>query len=317
MSTASVQAPGAAQASDPDEPDAETPPIPPHVAARIAVLGLAFIALHWDILRRLARFAWSDGDWSHAFLIPLFSGYLIYQQRERLCAVRPRPCWWGLGVMAGALGGYLAGIAVGSDMLKGYSMIAQLGGMVLLLAGPAVLGVVWLPIAYLAFAVKISPAWWAAATWRMQLVAAEGAVGLLGAVGLDAERIGEVIRLYDGLDVIGTLTVAEACSGMRLLVTFLALGVAVAYVWERPWWVRLSLTAAAATIALGVYILRVAVLSLLYLVDPAYSGGDFHTMIGMLMLIPALGLFPLVGRALRWLERPPGQNSVWPGPWNR
>lgn len=313
MSTASAEALEQTAVRPGADPETEPPLFPPEVAARIGLIAAAFVALHWDILRRLVHFAATDGDWSHAFLIPAFSGYFIYQQRDRLRETPARACWWGLPVMLAALAGYGWGIAAGNDMLKGYSMIVQIAGVVLLLAGPAVMRVLWLPIAYLAFAVKISPAWWAAATWQMQLLAAKAAVAVLGVVGLDAELSGTAIRLYDGLEVIGTLTVAEACSGMRMLITFLALGVAVAYLWDRPWWARLTMTAAAVPIAMAVNILRVVVLSLLYLIDPAYSSGDFHTMIGMLMLIPGLGLFLGVGWALRLLEGDGEEEAVAAG----
>src|SRR5690606_38375627 len=40
---------------------------------------------------------------------------------------------------------------------------------------------------------------------------------------------------------------------------------------------------------------RVTALGLLHLIDPKYATGDFHTFIGLLMLIPAAGAFLLLG----------------------
>ena len=293
-----------ARAAVPEQPEAL---LPPHVRVRIGILGALFLVLHADILLRLGRIAWSDGDWSHAFLIPVISLYFIFQHRDRLGATAPRPCWWGLVLMLVGLAGYLLGLyPLRNDMVKGYSMIVELFGLVLLMVGPAMMRWLWFPIVYLAFAVKVSYHLWESVAWRLQLLAAEGAVFLMTLFGIESDVVGTRIELYEGIERIGALNVAEACSGMRMLMTFIALGVAMAYLGERPWWARGVMALMALPIAIAVNVGRVTILGVLYLFDPRYTAGDFHLLIGMLMLIPALGLFLLLGWVLGlFVDEPP------------
>lgn len=278
--------------------------LPVYVRVRLGLLATLFLVLHWDILRRLAQFAWTDGNWSHAFLVPLFSLYFVYQRRDQLAEAEPRGCWWGLPVLIAGVGGYLAAVVAGQDTLKGYAAIVELLGLALLLAGPAMMRWLWFPIVYLAFAVKIGePAWGAIAGQLQQLAAHSAAVGL-HAMGIEAVVTETTIHLYRGLDQVGALMVAEACSGMRMLMTFLALATAVAYLWQRPWWARLLLVLVTVPIAVVMNIARVVLLGGIYLVAPQYASGDFHLMTGMLMLVPALGLFLLAAWGLEKLSGP-------------
>lgn len=271
----------------------EAPLLSPAARVRLAILAALFLALHWELIYRLGRFAWNDGDWSHAFLVPLFSLYFIHQQREQIAAAVPRPFWPALGVMLAGMGGYFAAMTIGSDMLRGYAMIVELAGLTLLMVGPAVMRYLWFPILYLAFAVKVSEPIWSAVAHRLQLLAAEAAVGLLNIIGVEAAATQTTIDVYEGLNLLGSLNVAEACSGMRMLMTFLALSVAMAYLWNRPWWAKLMLVGLTVPIAIVVNVARVTLLGVLYTLDPEYTRGDFHIFMGMLMLIPALGLLLL------------------------
>lgn len=294
MSTVSVTR---TQTKRPPEPMQRLDPlIPSHVWVRIAILAALFIPLHWDILWRLTQFALTDGDWSHAFLVPFISLYFVYQQKQRLLDTPTRTCWWGLPIILICLGGYFLSIyPIRNDMLKGYCMIGEIFGLVLLMAGPAVIRVVWLPIIYLMFAVKVTQQYWGKLASELQVIAAKAAVVVLQLFSIDATVNGTTIDLWKGMEPLGSLNVAEACSGLRMLMTFIALGVAVAYLWDRPWWARLTMVALTVPIAVAVNVGRVTVIGLVYLVNPEYSAGDSHIFIGMLMLVPALGMFLLLG----------------------
>jgi exosortase len=87
------------------------------------------------------------------------------------------------------------------------------------------------------------------------------------------------------------LNVAEACSGMRTLMAFLAIGVALAALGLPRWWQRVLLVAAGVPISIFVNVLRVASLGLLSMVDTNFSTGEFHSMVGLVWLVPAFLLF--------------------------
>lgn len=272
------------------------------------IVGLLFILVHHVFLERMLRIATNnfkgiDPNWGHILAVPVIAGLFIYQHRENLLAQPRRLCWWGLFPFFAGLFGYAVGIYPGqNNMIQGYSMILTLFGLVLFLLGPASMRVLWFPILFLTFAVKISDRIWEQVAWQLQQVAAKGATLALQffAVFLDfnVNNSGSTLQLSflrDGVLVSEGLNVAEACSGLRMLMAFLALAVAMAFLFDRTWWQRLIMVLMAVPIAVAVNVARVTILGLLYLVDPVLAQGSFHTFIGMLMLIPAAMLFMLLG----------------------
>ena len=110
---------------------------------------------------------------------------------------------------------------------------------------------------------------------------------------LSASVSGVVIDvIYKGVKMEPALDVAEACSGMRLLMAFMALGVAMAYLHYRPMWQRLILLSSTIPIAIFCNVIRVTVTGFIYILcDPRYAQGVWHDLLGMLMLPLAFGLY--------------------------
>lgn len=271
----------------------------------IALCGVLFALMHWTILHQMYRVS-SDPNWSHILIVPLISLYFIFQHKHRLQAAPWRVCWWALPIVFLGLFSYLWWIYPGrNDMFRGYSMILTLFGGVLFLFGTSAMRVLWFPIAYLAFAVKISDAIWERIAERLQDIAAAGSTLTLQAfaVFMDFQIDSSGNTIYISFFKNGSwqshpMNIAEACAGLRMLMAFVALGVALAFLWDRAWWQRLIMISMAVPIAVAVNIGRVTTLGLLHLIDPSYAKGDFHLFIGMLMLIPAAGLFMLLGWVL-------------------
>ena len=243
----------------------------------IAVLGVLFVAVHHVFLRRMGLIALHNNNWSHALLVPLISVYYIFQKRDALKATPMRLCWWGLPLMLAGLVGYAMGIyPIRNDMAQGYSMILSLFGLVLFLLGPGAMRLLWFPIVFLGFAVKVSDRVWDQIAAVLQQAAAVGATFMLKlstlvfdfSVSYQGSRIDLSFVNDAGIWVTEPLNVAEACAGLRMLMAFLALGTAMAFLWNRTWWQRLVMVAMAAPIAVFINMCRVAVLGLLYLVDP-------------------------------------------------
>ncbi|MBL0927608.1 MAG: exosortase/archaeosortase family protein [Phycisphaerales bacterium] len=177
-----------------------------------------------------------------------------------------------------------------NHMFQGLSMILTLGGVVVLVLGVRSLEVLAFPVAYLVFAVTISEQVMNTITWRLQELAASGAYVLLSMLGVETTIRGNVLEVYDG-SVWHPLNVAEACSGMRTVVAFLALSVAVAFLGSRHWWQRVALVLLGVPVALLMNVIRVAVLGGLSLWNPELAAGDAHGFIGTLLLFPAFLLF--------------------------
>ncbi|MEE9211672.1 MAG: exosortase/archaeosortase family protein, partial [Phycisphaeraceae bacterium] len=288
----------------------------------IAVLGGLFMVLHWSFIERMLRIAtdakgetrwlmikdaiatpWSR-DWSHVLVVPLISLYYIYQHRERLAAAPKRVYWPGLLILFAGMFGFAWWIYPGrNDFFQGHSMILSLFGLVLFLLGPASMKALWFPIAYLVLAVRIPGRIWEQIAWTLQLIAAHCSTIAMNFIGvfldLEAAVRGSTIQLiHKGVAVMPPLNVAEACSGLRMLMAFVALGVALAFLWDRAWWQRLIMMITTVPIAILVNVGRVTTVGLLQLVNPEMTRGDFHIMVGLFMLIPAAMLFLLVGWVL-------------------
>src|SRR5205814_9158478 len=140
------------------------------------------------------RLSWGDHDWQHAYLVPLISGYLLWQNREGLSRARIAPFWPGLAPMTLGIACYLF-FTVGfhNHMCQGFAMILTLFGMVLLMAGPGAMQYLFFPIAYLVFAVRLSEKIMWEITGRLQRLAADGGYALLNTVGVQTDLHGNML----------------------------------------------------------------------------------------------------------------------------
>jgi exosortase len=243
-----------------------------------------------------------DSSWSHGFLIPLFSLYFINQKRQEILRSAwnddLRPNYLGLVFLVFGILFYPFNIVhLQYGYLRSIDMIATLGAIVLFLGGWQLVKHTWLPMAFLVFAVPLPERYYRELTIPMRQWAATVAGGLLNMVPeLEATANGVVIDVfYKGKPLEPALDVAEACSGMRLLLAFLALGVAMAYLHERPLWQRLVLVVSTVPIAVLCNIVRVTITGFIYiLIHPKYAQGVYHDMLGMAMLPLAFGLYGLL-----------------------
>ena len=170
-------------------------------------------------------------------------------------------------------------------------------GIVWFWGGAAILRRTWLPILYLFFALPLPRRYYVALTLPLRELAAYVAAALLDLCPhVEASVQGVVIDIvYQGQRLEPALNVAEACSGMRLLMAFLALGVAMAYLVERPWSHRLVLLVCTVPIAVLCNIVRVTTTGFLYVfVHPRYTQGLFHDVLGLAMLPLAFAMYGFV-----------------------
>ncbi len=242
----------------------------------------------------------NDASWSHGFLIPLFSVYFLNQHAQEVGALKPKVSYLGLALLIGCFVFYALDVVhFRIAYFQPLTLIAAIGATVLFLGGWRLVRYTWLPIIYLVFAVKLPDRLYTGLTIPMRIFAARIASALLSMVrGLEATAGGVVIDVtYNGKQMDPPLDVAEACSGMRLLMAFLALGVAMAYLHYRPIWQRLVLLASTIPIAILCNVVRVTVTGFIYVLgDPKYAQGIYHDLLGMGMLPLAFGLYG----ALAW-----------------
>ena len=287
MATAPAQRPAPAITIEFDRP----------TRIRAAIIALAFIAVFYNVLLDLKYHWYNSADWSHGWLIPFFSAYLVYSHWDRVRLAPLRHTWVGLAVMVGALLGYqwfLWGLPMKYPQQA--MMLLCLLGVIIFLCGLPIVLRVWVPWLYLFFAIPLPQGVYYGLTDPLRRIAAVVTTNLLGLLpGLDIEKIGSTIH-YTYQGATGALGVADACSGMRSTMTLCALGVAVTFISDRPWWQRVIMVAACVPIAVFSNLIRVTATCLLHIfVDPKYAAGTYHTLLGLVALLIAFGVFSGLG----------------------
>ena len=267
-----------------------------HNYVKIFTIALLVCYLFRSELRMLVQDWLADSSWSHGFLIPLFSLYFINQHKREILNLRARTNYLGLVFLVLVILFYFFNLISpsGYAYFRSLSILAALGAIVLFLGGWSLVKYTWLPIAFLVFAIPLPDRTYKAVSIPMRIWAAEGAAFFLNLVGdIEATARGAIIDvMYRGKSIEPPLDVAEACSGMRLLMAFLALGIAMAYLHYRPLWQRLVLLASTVPIAIFCNSVRVTVTGFIYvLIHPQYTQGIYHDMLGIAMLPLAFGLY--------------------------
>jgi len=271
---------------------------------KIAVLGLLICTLYWNEIRHLMIQKWIDnGNWSHGFLIPLFSLYFLHQRRERLFRAGTSLSWFnwlGLAMVIGSIGVFLLSIyPYQTGYPKLLALLMTIFGTVLFCCGWPVIRITWLPILFLFFAMPIPDRWYEQLTIPMRIWASQIATVVLNLIpDMDVTATGVIIDgMYKGKPF--NLSVAEACAGMRLMMAFVALGVAMAYLSDRPYWHRILLVLSTFPIALFCNFMRVIITGILFvMVNPMLAQGGFHTTLGLLMLPVAFFLYWVIAEML-------------------
>lgn len=277
-----------------------------------SLLTLAFVGLYFRwFLTQGEMSSKKIEDWGHAFVIPLISGYVIWLRREAIARCPIRPFWPGLiPLLLGAYAYFFFLVGVPNHMLAGGAMLLTLFGAVACVGGAALLRHVFAPIAYLGFAVTISERIMTDVTFKLQIISSDGAfvlLSLLGAMfGFGTEISGNVLTVTTSTGVEHAMNVAEACSGIRMVVAFVALSGAVALIGCNEWWKRSALLLISVPVAVLMNVIRVTVLGVLTLKDPRLAEGQAHMLIGVLLLVPSLLLFMGVLWALNRVVKPEG-----------
>jgi exosortase len=209
---------------------------------------------------------------------------------------------WSLAITLCGLGLFVYGIYPGqNDYLKDLGMVVTLFGIVLLMCGWDVMHIAWFPIVFLICALPWPGLVYSKVAEPLQQMAANVAVDVLKITGVNAVCSGTKIIM--GNPTLGmpnrVLNVAEACAGMRSLMTFIAVAAAVGFLSARPLWEKLVITASAVPIAIFCNVVRVSGQGLLdHYATQKLSEGFAHQFVGMMMLLPAFFLILGVGALL-------------------
>ena len=268
------------------------------------LVGLVGI-LYAGVLKILVGQWWNEPDYGHGFLVPLFSGYVVWRQRDKLFKIESKPANFGLLVMVGAVLLLLVG-SLGAELFTSrISLLVMLAGMILFLAGWKVLRALSFPLAFLLLMIPIPVVIYNQITFPLQLIASRFATFWLELVQVPVLREGNVLILPNY-----SLEVVEACSGIRSLMTLITLAVAYGYLVEPRRWARYSLVILMIPIAIVSNAIRIMGTGVLtYRFGPKAAEGFFHEFSGWVIFLAALILMFVSHAILKRFGRSQEQRS--------
>jgi exosortase len=239
--------------------------------------------LYADVFGGLVEQWRSDDNYSHGFLVPLLAAYFVWERRGALLSTAQRPTIAGVAVVAVSLLVFLAGTFAAELFLTRVSLIGVLAGLVLFLWGPRHLRALTFPLAFLLLMVPLPAIVFNQIAFPLQLVASRAGELVIATAGVPVLREGNLLQLPTR-----TLEVAEACSGIRSLVSLLMLAILLGYFTERATSRRVVIALAAVPLAIVANAIRVAGTGLASeWISPAAADGFFHSFSGWVVFLVA------------------------------
>ena len=259
------------------------------------ILLSLLVLLYASVLRLLVAQWWTDPNYGHGFFVPLFSGYILWHQRERWTKSEIEPSNFGLLVMLGAVALLFIG-SLGAELFTSrFSLLVLIAGIILFLAGWKMLRAVVFPLAFLIFMIPIPVIIYNQITFPLQLIASRLATVWLEVVGVPVLRDGNVLVLSNF-----SLEVAEACSGIRSLMSLIALAVAYGHLAESRRWVRYVLVVLMVPSAIVTNAMRIMGAGVLaHKFGPQAAEGFLHQFSGWVVFLATLVLIFLCHWILR------------------
>ncbi|MDQ6676343.1 MAG: exosortase/archaeosortase family protein [Acidobacteriota bacterium] len=255
----------------------------------LAWFGALLVFCYAPVLAALARQWNNDADMGHGFFVPVIAAYIAWQKRDEIKGLAPRPNWWGLAIVIyGAFQLYIA--TLGAELfLARTSFVISIIGMVLLLGGREYLRVFAFPLFMLFFMVPIPTVIYNKITFPLQILASQVADNVLGLMGYAVLREGNILELPSQ-----RLSVVEACSGIRSLLSLSFLSLVYGYFFEKKTWIRVALFLSTIPIAIIANAGRVTLTGILSEIRPELAEGFFHEMSGWVIFMIALAIMVLL-----------------------
>jgi len=268
--------------------------VPRSLSRKTVTLGLcliAFAAAYGNVIVRLVHDWANDGNYTHGFVLVPIAVFLVYRQWPVLRRLPGEPSASGLFLVTAALAQLVTGSIAAEQFMMRTSLVLFLAGTVVFLWGWRHLRATGFPFALLLLTIPLPAIIFNEIAFPLQLLASRVGVDVLQVSGVPALREGNVIVLAHT-----QLEVAEACSGLRSLVSLFSLGLLYAYFSPANAWGRIVITLLTIPIAILTNALRVAGTGVAaHWYGPEAATGLLHTFSGWLVFTASLAIFMAAG----------------------
>src|SRR5262245_20030315 len=263
-------------------PEREASMIGAQWAALVWFAALVSIC-YWPVLTQLVSQWNNDEDMSHGFFVPILAAYIAWQKRTELLNTPARASWWGLALVVYA-GLQVFVATLGAELfLARTAIVFSIIGAVWFLGGTERLRVIAFPLFLMFFMVPIPSIIYNQVTFPLQLLASRSAEWALMFIGIPVLREGNILELAGQ-----RLSVVEACSGIRSLLSLSFLSLVYGYFFEKKTWMRMVLFVATVPIAMLANASRVTLTGILSEIKPELAHGFFHSASGWVIFMVAL-----------------------------
>jgi exosortase len=276
---------------------------PPGASTRLpwlpyATIAILLIVLYFRVAVKLVHDWYTIPDYSHGFLVPFFAAFLIWDKRKLLKAIPVRQTWSGIVLVVFAIMVLILGVYGVELFTARISFILLVTGLIATFFGWAMVRELRFPLLVLVLAVPFPAILFNRITFPLQLLASRIASDILPLLGVPTLHEGNVIELP-----VMKLEVAEACSGIRSLMSLFTLAVFYGYFLERTTKRRVILALASIPIAVTANVARIVGTGLcVQYWDPEKALGFFHEFSGWVMFLVSLACLFLVHRAMRLIS---------------
>jgi len=261
----------------------------------LAALAVCFGILFHNVIEKLVHDWYTDDNYSHGFLIIPVALYFVWERKNALKEASWKPSLWGLALVIGSAALVLVGTLGAELFLPRLAILGVIAGAVLFILGWNHFKILLLPICFLFLMIPIPAIIFNHIAFPLQLLASQFGEGILTLFQIPVLREGNVLQLANT-----TLEVAEACSGIRSLVSLLTLGIVYGYFFDSRNWARTTLTLGTIPIAIIANGIRVAGTGIAaYFFGEAAAQGFFHQFEGWVVFIAAFIMIFI----LHWIIR--------------
>lgn len=273
----------------------QTPPYPVPWTT-LAWFGGLLILCYAPILRHLIYQWATDENMGHGFFVPVIAGFIAWQRRDELLSRPLKSSYWGWAVLLVGAVWELLGSLGAQIVIERTAFLVSLVGVVLILGGTRALRILSFPLFLLLFMIPIPAVIYGQITLPLQLFASKVAETVLNAIGIPVLRDGNILELASQ-----KLSVVEACSGIRSLLSLSFLSLIYAYFFDNKVWMRYVLLAATVPIAIVANAGRVTITGIISEYRTDLARGFFHTMEGWVIFLIALIILVGFHRFVNWV----------------
>jgi exosortase len=269
--------------------------------AAFGVVLVAILIAYWGVLYELVRAWYTDDNYSHGFFIVPLSAYFAWERRAAFASLPIKSSAFGLVVVAVSLFLFIGGTLGAELFLSRVSVIGVLTGTILYLFGWQRLKVLFFPLAFLLLMVPLPAIIFNKIAFPLQLLASNVGEYTVSSLDIPILREGNVLILANA-----QLEVAEACSGIRSLVSLFTLGLVFGYFVDQRAWVRGVIAISSIPVAILANGLRVASAGVAaHNFGPAGAEGLFHEFSGWAVFVVAFLMMLVFQRLLQRFLPPP------------